>query len=318
MPLVAAQCTQCGANLTIDNSTDAAVCPHCKTAFITEKAINNYNTYNKNTYEIQNANILINDEKSIENRLKNAEVFWATLNDSMKARSLFEEVTNDAPGDYRGWWGLARICTNEFTNFEFQAYIHAAKYVAKAFSVAEPSEYAAIKNTWANYAGQLEPKVYTAQQQTAGAQQELTSLCSQQSNILQELSETKAAYYKNVANPEKFDKMPIRLRIMLVSGIWGVLFFIVICWAGFLAVMNSLSLSVMLSAAFPPIALFFFVTTLKQKEKLKNSMNALEAQADMLNPKIDQAKQTIASAQQYHIDAFNQAKSEIETVVTSR
>ena len=46
MPLVQVKCTNCGANLEIDNTLDAAVCPYCGAAFIVEKAINNYNTTN--------------------------------------------------------------------------------------------------------------------------------------------------------------------------------------------------------------------------------------------------------------------------------
>lgn len=45
MPLVAAKCTQCGAELQVDSSHEAAVCQFCGTPFIVEKAINNYNTY---------------------------------------------------------------------------------------------------------------------------------------------------------------------------------------------------------------------------------------------------------------------------------
>ena len=51
MPLVAAKCTQCGANIEVDDTKEAGICKYCGTAFITEKAINNYNTYitNNNT-----------------------------------------------------------------------------------------------------------------------------------------------------------------------------------------------------------------------------------------------------------------------------
>jgi hypothetical protein len=45
MHLVAAKCTQCNANLEVDSTQDAAVCNFCKTPFITDKAIKNYNTY---------------------------------------------------------------------------------------------------------------------------------------------------------------------------------------------------------------------------------------------------------------------------------
>lgn len=46
MPLVAAKCTQCGANIEVNPSHDAGICPHCGTAYVTEKVIKNYITNN--------------------------------------------------------------------------------------------------------------------------------------------------------------------------------------------------------------------------------------------------------------------------------
>ncbi len=46
MPFVNAQCTNCGAGLEVDSTKEAAVCPYCHSAYIVEKAINNYNTVN--------------------------------------------------------------------------------------------------------------------------------------------------------------------------------------------------------------------------------------------------------------------------------
>lgn len=45
MPIVPAKCTQCNANIEIDNTKDAAICKFCGCAFVVEKAINHYNTY---------------------------------------------------------------------------------------------------------------------------------------------------------------------------------------------------------------------------------------------------------------------------------
>jgi tetratricopeptide (TPR) repeat protein len=42
MPLVQAKCTTCGAALEVDSSNEAAICPFCKSAYIVEKAINEY------------------------------------------------------------------------------------------------------------------------------------------------------------------------------------------------------------------------------------------------------------------------------------
>ena len=46
MAFVAAKCTQCNAALEVDPSKEAAVCPFCGTAFITEKAIHHHHTTN--------------------------------------------------------------------------------------------------------------------------------------------------------------------------------------------------------------------------------------------------------------------------------
>lgn len=42
MSLVPAICTQCGAQIEVDNVQEAGICKYCGTAFITEKVINNY------------------------------------------------------------------------------------------------------------------------------------------------------------------------------------------------------------------------------------------------------------------------------------
>ena len=44
MALVPAKCTQCGGTIEVDDTKEAGICTHCGTAFITEKAINNYTT----------------------------------------------------------------------------------------------------------------------------------------------------------------------------------------------------------------------------------------------------------------------------------
>lgn len=72
MPLVQAKCTNCGANLEVDNSKDAAICTYCGTPFIVEKAIHNYNTTNNiqagvvNIYGGNSADFVITAGKLLE------------------------------------------------------------------------------------------------------------------------------------------------------------------------------------------------------------------------------------------------------------
>lgn len=65
MPFVQAKCTNCGANLEVDRDKDAVICPYCNSAYIVEKAINNYNTTNNihadvvNVYGSANSDFVI-------------------------------------------------------------------------------------------------------------------------------------------------------------------------------------------------------------------------------------------------------------------
>ncbi|MCL2061892.1 MAG: hypothetical protein FWH03_04620 [Firmicutes bacterium] len=45
MAFVAAKCTQCGANIEVDDCKEKGRCGHCGTTFVTTKAINNYHTH---------------------------------------------------------------------------------------------------------------------------------------------------------------------------------------------------------------------------------------------------------------------------------
>ena len=54
MALIAAKCTNCGANIEVDDTKEAGICSHCGTAFITEKVINNYIS---NTSFVSNTNV---------------------------------------------------------------------------------------------------------------------------------------------------------------------------------------------------------------------------------------------------------------------
>lgn len=55
--LVPAICTQCGATLEVDPSQVTAICKHCNTSFIIEKAINNYNVKYANIEHADNVNV---------------------------------------------------------------------------------------------------------------------------------------------------------------------------------------------------------------------------------------------------------------------
>ena len=152
MPLVVAKCTQCGADLKVDSDAKRGICQYCHTEYITEDVINNFNNfYNYNyNYNIKNATLEIKDEKSVSNQLENAEIYLSHFKNYTKAKKIFKNVTEIAPGNYRGWWGLIRCQTLDFTKSDLgQATMQTLnEYFRHASTFADPDERNEIQNKW--------------------------------------------------------------------------------------------------------------------------------------------------------------------------
>lgn len=87
MSLVAAICTQCGAQIEVDDTHEAGICKHCGTAFITEKAINKY------TFNVQNASFNVSGI-NVENLLQRALEFERN-GDNEKALEYYNRVLDE-------------------------------------------------------------------------------------------------------------------------------------------------------------------------------------------------------------------------------
>lgn len=153
MPLVPAICTQCGSKLEVDPNKEAAVCPYCHTPFITEKAINNYNTTNITNIGNLHANVVnVSDSQSIDNRVKSGETF-IQLNDYASAEKIFSELTEACPYDYRGWWGLIRVYSTDFSDIAIdrKKLLSIERLYQKAIVVASIDEQKTIEPQWKAY-----------------------------------------------------------------------------------------------------------------------------------------------------------------------
>lgn len=115
MALVAAQCTQCGANLEVDPMQEIMVCPACDTLFITEKAINNYNT-NIHIGNIHTETVVLNGNTLVDNKVRAGETFLK-MADFQSAENVFDKLSKEYPYDYRGWWGIIQAKTQNFTGY---------------------------------------------------------------------------------------------------------------------------------------------------------------------------------------------------------
>ncbi|MCL1913553.1 MAG: hypothetical protein FWG10_06715 [Eubacteriaceae bacterium] len=97
MPLVAAKCTYCNADMLVDPSKQAAICGHCGTNFLTEKAISFHNISN-NMYSFDSADYMYYTALN-----------WLNLGNSNKCIEALERMIDKFPDDKRGWQKLALL-----------------------------------------------------------------------------------------------------------------------------------------------------------------------------------------------------------------
>ena len=152
MPLVNAKCTNCGGTLTVDASKEAAICDFCGSPYIVEKAIQNYNYYVTQNIKADNVNVTAKGEAEKERLLHNAETYTG-FKDYKKALEIYKQVTEDYPDDYRGWYNLASIETDEFKKVdvsaqEFKTY---CEYMDRALMTAPSGKKEKFQQEWEAY-----------------------------------------------------------------------------------------------------------------------------------------------------------------------
>ena len=97
MALVPAVCTQCGAAIEVDNSKEAGICKHCGTAFITEKAINNYVTNNVSNITNNVTKIIYGKEKDEGEDFYNRALTYIKVDDINSAKKELEQAIKVQP-----------------------------------------------------------------------------------------------------------------------------------------------------------------------------------------------------------------------------
>lgn len=218
MSLVPAICTQCGAQLEVDSSQEAALCPHCHTPFITEKAINNYNTTNVTNISSLHADVVqLSDERSIDNRVKSGDTF-IKLNEFTSAYNVFEALINECPYDYRSWMGMTKVRSKNYTDFNISRkelnyieYLYSnAKKVSDSQSNIESSCYEYIKTMKKN----LDLLSQDTFQNIKKAKDSHNLKVQEHIKKIDSLNKAKAK--------TKFPTVPILLIILVISIILGI------------------------------------------------------------------------------------------------
>ncbi len=219
MPLVPAICTQCGARLEVDPNCEAAICKYCNTPFITEKAINNYNTtYVTNIGHLHADVVHINDDSSRDSRVKSGETFLK-FNDYTSAEEVFSKLTKECPYDYRGWWGLVRVYSRKFTDFSIgRPELSKMKSMYdKACTVATPQEKSAMDAEYKPYSAQLDRRLSERLNDTRQRMQQESYEFEAQKRNLESRINALSEQQKSLKQPSKILTIVLGILILIVA-----------------------------------------------------------------------------------------------------
>lgn len=259
MNLVVAKCTQCSKQLEVNPNNEASICSHCGTAFITKKAI--YYHKMDNQSQIAHTNVQMNSEKPVDKYIRVATIFYEKNQDYKKSFELFRKAIEEAPDDYRGWYGILRIFTNDFQltsgYFSSQPWWETAvtyfgedateKYANKneAFlseltevylrmdAVADEDIKVSLSGTWNSYAFVTRKSLYDVMEQYKLIQEEIAIHKKSYNDKLVELSKLKSELgtYKQRVKHGIGSVLPFlgfgiftfAFYFLLVAVIWGII-----------------------------------------------------------------------------------------------
>ena len=144
-----AKCTSCGANIEVNESMDAGICPYCHAAYVTEKAINNY--INNFTTNINNTfTKVVNGKVEDEGEEEFARgLTLLKLNKFWEARKQFAKAIKKSPnvGKYYFYFSYAVTqkfkIINNFAHDDYYMYSDSDQYyspISDFFALATDSE----------------------------------------------------------------------------------------------------------------------------------------------------------------------------------
>lgn len=105
--IVPAKCTNCGAPLEVNPKESAAICPYCKSAYIVDQAIKEYNVSMSGNINVGNAVINVG-ENNIDNLIKRAQEFESN-SEFQKAIQYYDRVLDSDIANAPAKEGIDRV-----------------------------------------------------------------------------------------------------------------------------------------------------------------------------------------------------------------
>jgi len=140
MGYIEAECKNCGAQLEINEEKGKGYCPHCGTLFVAEKVKEVYTQHiTKNIYG--------REKMEADEYIANGDVFLS-LEEFQKAKNAFDKAIELKPDDWRGWFGMVKVKTKNFTDYFDETHF---SDLQKAHSVADDEEDKIIDQLYEQY-----------------------------------------------------------------------------------------------------------------------------------------------------------------------
>lgn len=136
------------------------------------------------------------EESRIDRLCKNARTFW-DLGQKEKAEHIYVELTDTYPDDYRGWWGLASLKTDQFQTYSREIFPEVKDNAENALKVAKDYEKEEIQQTWNQYLNLRD------EEESARRRQEDETLFHQNEQQLRELKKKQEAYERDYPGEEE-------------------------------------------------------------------------------------------------------------------
>ena len=146
MNLISAKCPNCGANIKVDGESKIGRCEFCGAEYITQDVVNQYSV-NNSTVQYVTKNIAGGTGLEAEEYIRNGDVF-ISLDLYAKAKKAYLQAIELNPGDWRGWFGMVKVCTKNFTDYEDISHI---AYYENAEKVASPEQREEIERLYTAY-----------------------------------------------------------------------------------------------------------------------------------------------------------------------
>lgn len=152
MSFVSTKCPNCGANIKVDGESKKGVCEFCGAEYVTQDVINNYQINNNySTVQYVTKNVAGGGSLESEEYIKNGDVFLS-LNMYDKAKKAYMTAIELNPADWRGWFGMVKICTRNFTDYADTTHY---SYYAKAGKVATKEQQIEIRKLYTPYQNKI-------------------------------------------------------------------------------------------------------------------------------------------------------------------